>query len=83
MNNMIVTVEEAIKLLTDFKNAGGEKVLFSQYTDGTLCIARPISVSKGINIITKSKEPIEHMENYIMKSLSMRRSETLDTLMFK
>lgn len=83
MNNTIVTVDEAIELLMEFKKAGGENVLFSQYTEGTLCIAKPITISKGINIITKSKEPIERKENYIMKSLSMRRSKTLDMLMFK
>lgn len=83
MNNTIVTVDEAIALLMRFKQSGGEKVLFSQYTDGALCIAKPISVSRSINLIENSKESIDYMENYIMKCLSMRRSETMDTLMFK
>lgn len=83
MNNTIVTVDEAIEQLMLFKESGGEKVLFSQYTDGTLCLAKPISVMKGIHIIEKSYEPIYYIENYLMKSLNMKRSQTLDTLIFK
>lgn len=59
MNGKIVSVDEAIKLLTEYKKNGGENVLFSSFDldtrspDGE---ATPISITHGIKAISKRFE---------------------------
>ena len=51
MNGKIVSVDEAIKLLTEYKKNGGENVLFSSFdldSRSPDCEAIPISITHGI-----------------------------------
>lgn len=71
MNGKIVSVDEAIKLLTEYKKNGGENVLFSSFDldtrspDGE---ATPISITHGIKAISTGF-PIMYDRNIIVSSL--------------
>lgn len=54
MSGRIVSVDEAIRLLTEYKKNGGENVLFSSFdldTRSPDCEAIPISVTCGIKLL--------------------------------
>lgn len=71
MNGKIVSVDEAIKLLTEYKKNGGENVLFSSFdleTRSPDCEAIPVSVAHGIKAITTGF-PIMYDRNIIVSTL--------------
>ena len=71
MSGRIVSVDEAIRLLTEYKKNGGENVLFSSFdldTRSPDCEAIQISVTCGIKAITTGF-PITYNKNFIMSTL--------------
>ena len=71
MNGKIVSVDEAIKLLTEYKKNGGENVLFSSFdldSRSPDCEAIPISITHGIKAISTGF-PIMYDRNIIVSSL--------------
>lgn len=80
----IVSVDEAIRLLTEYKNNGGENVLFSSFDLETRCPdceAIPVSVGHGIKVITTGF-PIMYDKNIIMSTLKTHDENKEKTIMF-
>ncbi len=84
MNGKIVSVDEAIKLLTEYKKNGGENVLFSSFdleTRSPDCEAIPISVNHGIKVI-RTGNSIMYNKNFIMSSLKTHDNDKEKTILF-
>ncbi len=84
MSGRIVSVDEAIRLLTEYKKNGGENVLFSSFDLETRCPdceAIPISVTHGIKAITTGL-PIMYDKNFIMSSLKTHDENKEKTIIF-
>lgn len=84
INGKIVSVDEAIKLLTEYKKNGGENVLFSSFDldtrspDGE---ATPISITHGIKAISTGF-PIMYDRNIIVSSLKTHDKNKEKTILF-
>lgn len=75
MNGNIVSVDEAIKLLTEYKKNGGENVLFSSFdldSRSPDCEAIPISITHGIKAISTGF-PIMYDRSIIVSSLKTKK----------
>ena len=84
MNGKIVSVDEAIKLLTEYKKNGGENVLFSSFdldSRSPDCEAIPISVNHGIKVI-RTGHSIMYNKNFIMSSLKTHDNDKEKTILF-
>lgn len=84
MNGKIVSVDEAIKLLTEYKKNGGENVLFSSFdldTRSPDCEAIPISITHGIKAISTGF-PIMYDRNIIVSSLKTHDKNKEKTILF-
>ena len=84
MSGRIVSVDEAIKLLTEYKKNGGENVLFSSFDLDTRlsdCEAIPISITCGIKAITTGF-PITYDRNFIMSTLKTQDKNKEKTILF-
>lgn len=84
MSGKIVSVDEAIRLLTEYKKNGGENVLFSSFDIESRCSdceAIPISVTNGIKIITTGHS-IMYNKNFIMSSLKTHDEDKEKTILF-
>lgn len=84
MNGKIVSVDEAIKLLTEYKKNGGENVLFSSFdleTRSPDCEAIPISITHGIKVI-RTGNSIMYNKNFIMSSLKTHDNDKEKTILF-
>ena len=84
MSGKIVSVDEAIRLLTEYKKNGGENVLFSSFDldtrspDGE---AIPISINCGIKAITTGL-PITYNKNFIISTLKTQDKNKEKTILF-
>lgn len=84
MSGRIVSVDEAIRLLTEYKKNGGENVLFSSFdleTRSPDCEAIPISVNHGIKVI-RTGNSIMYNKNFIMSSLKTHDNDKEKTILF-
>ena len=84
MSGRIVSVDEAIRLLTEYKKNGGENVLFSSFDLDTRlpdCEAIPISVNHGIKVI-RTGHSIMYNKNFIMSSLKTHDNDKEKTILF-
>ena len=84
MSGRIVSVDEAIRLLTEYKKNGGENVLFSSFdldTRSPDCEAIPISVNHGIKVI-RTGHSIMYNKNFIMSSLKTHDNDKEKTILF-
>lgn len=84
MNGRIVSVDEAIRLLTQYKKNGGENVLFSSFDLEARCPdceAVAISVNHGIKAISTGF-PIMYNKNIIVSSLKTHDEKKEKTILF-
>lgn len=84
MSGRIVSVDEAIRLLTEYKKNGGENVLFSSFdldTRSPDCEAIPISINHGIKVI-RTGNSIMYNKNFIMSSLKTHDNDKEKTILF-
>ena len=84
MSGRIVSVDEAIRLLTEYKKNGGENVLFSSFDLETRCPdceAVTVSVTHGIKAISTGF-PIMYDRNIIVSSLKTHDENKEKTILF-
>lgn len=84
MSARVVSVDEAIRLLTEYKKNGGENVMFSSFDLENRCSdceAVPISVNYGIKVITTGRS-ILYDKNFIMSSLKTHDENKEKTILF-
>lgn len=69
--NIIVSINEAIEILLEYKSKGGDTVIISERDNknGLLMCGLKKSVIGGIEVIKKSQSPIEYNENHFINSL--------------
>lgn len=80
----IVSVDEAIRLLTEYKKNGGENVLFSSFDLDNKCPdceAIPVSITHGIKAISTGF-PILYDKNIIMSTLKTHDENKEKTILF-
>lgn len=82
--NEIVSIDEAIDLLMEYKRKGGEVVIISEkeIESGLMQMGIFTSVKCGIDIIAKTNNPIAFAENELMKSLMTEMNKKYKTILF-
>lgn len=82
--NTIVSVDEAIAILMEYKRNGGKTVIVSEndIESGVLICGIKNSVKKGVEIIKKTQNPIEYSQNRFINSLMTEIDTRRKTILF-
>lgn len=80
----IVSIDEAIKILLEYKEKGGKEVILSEKNSitGIMQCGIRTKVESGIKVIHESQNPIAYSENKIMRSLITEKNKTYRAILF-